>query len=167
MKNFFIITAVALLLLIGSFAIVRLASAQDTEKPLPTLVQKIAQRFGLNQADVQAVFTEHRNEMLQQMQTRFEERLNQAVADGKITEAQKQKILAKHKELQQKKAESRQNWQDMTAEERQAAKDDLRQAREQFRSQLDSWANENGIDLEVLHMFLTRGMKFGHRGMMW
>lgn len=33
------------------------------------------------------------------MEARYEERLNQAVKDGKLTEEQKTKILAKHKEL--------------------------------------------------------------------
>ncbi len=47
--------------------------AQSTDSQSTTLVQKIATKFGLNQADVQAVFDEQRDEHHQQMQNRFEE----------------------------------------------------------------------------------------------
>lgn len=159
MKNILLITIIALISVTGIFFSVKYASAQDTDSPVTTLVQKIAQKFGLNESDVQAVFDEHREEIQTQMQKRFEERMTQAVIDGKITEEQKQTILAKHKEMRTNMQESRQNWQNMTDEERQAAKESLRETHKNYRAQLETWVGENGIELSVLREFMGPGMK--------
>ncbi|MEK9143674.1 MAG: hypothetical protein AAB481_03535 [Patescibacteria group bacterium] len=64
-------------------------------------------KFGLSESDIQSVFDEARNERQTRMQTRFDDKLSQAVKDGKLTEVQKQAILAKQKELQANKLASR------------------------------------------------------------
>jgi hypothetical protein len=93
--------------------------AQDTNSP-QTIVQKIADKFGLKTSDVQAVFDQNRTDRRAEMETKFEEQLTAAVKDGKLTEEQKQLILAKRKELQN--------------------------SRQDFKN----WATQNGIDIKYL-----------------
>lgn len=64
-----------------------------------TLVDKIAKKFNLNEADVQKVFDENKAEHQAERQQRFERKLDKAVSDGEITLAQKDEILAKLKEM--------------------------------------------------------------------
>jgi hypothetical protein len=80
-----------------------------------------------------------------------DDRLTQAVKDGKITEAQKAKILAKREELQAK----REAWKDKTPEERQ-------QARQELHDQLKQWADDNGIPLSYL--MTMHGQHHGWQG---
>jgi hypothetical protein len=84
-------------------------SAQTT--PAQTIIQRIAAKFGLKEADVQSVFDVQRDERQAEMQKRFEDNLTQAVKDGKITQAQKNAILAKHQQMQQEREKERTDWQ--------------------------------------------------------
>ncbi len=86
----------------------------------PPVVQKLIDKFGLKETEVQTVMDEVQTERQAAMQSRFEERLTEAVKAGKLTEAQKTAILAKWKEL--------------------AAK------REAERQELQNWAKQNGLD---------------------
>lgn len=61
----------------------------------PSLVDKIATTFDLNRNEVQKVVDDDRKLHEAEHQQYLEKRLDQAVADGKITAAQKDKILAK------------------------------------------------------------------------
>ena len=127
-------------------------SAVSDQNSMSSLVQKIADKFGLNKDEVQAVFDQNRQEHQAQMQTRFEDQLTQAVTDGKITEEQKQLILQKHKELQENRQSKMEEMKDMSVEER-------RTAMEKERQELENWAKENGIALK----YLMGGFK-GHFG---
>jgi len=127
-------------------------STTSDQNPMASLVQKIADKFGLKKEDVQAVFDQDRQERQVQMQTRFEEQLSQDVKDGKITEAQKQLILEKRKELEANRQAKMESMKNMTQDERKAAM-------EKERQELESWAKENGIDLK----YLMGGFK-GHPG---
>jgi hypothetical protein len=119
------------------------ALAQDSENPHAMLVQKIAQKFGLQESEVQAVFDEEHAAMKVRMHARYEERLNQLVSEGKITEAQKQLIMQKHEELKANHETEFEALKDKTPEERRAFM-------EQKKQELDTWAQENGIDPEYL-----------------
>jgi hypothetical protein len=93
------------------------ASAQsDHDQPFTGLVEAVAKKFNLDQSQVQAVFdeyhTQQRQQMMEKMQDREAERLAKLVADGKITQAQQQAILAKLAEL--KTEFSSENVQDLT-----------------------------------------------------
>ena len=120
------------------------------QSPMASLVQKIADKFGLNKDEVQAVFDQNRQEHQAQMQAKSEEQLSQDVTDGKITEEQKQKILEKRQELQENRQSKMEEMRNMTAEERKAAM-------EKERQELENWVKENGID----HNYLMGGFK-GH-----
>ena len=126
------------------------------------MVKELAEKLGIDQSKVQSAFDEIHEEHMEQVEAHVEERLNQAVADGKITESQKTAIIAKHEELQTKHEQEQETFQNMTPEER-------RTERQNERSELKTWAEEQGIDLD-LFFFGGRGPQgemrgFGH-GMM-
>lgn len=137
---------------LGVFGVTRV-SAQDSSD-YPSIIQKLAQKFGLKEEDIQAVFNQDREERHAQKQAHFEAQLAQAVTDGKINETQKQLILEKHKELETNRQSGMINMENKTPEERKAARDAQRQ-------ELESWAEQNGINLSYLGGF-GRGM--GMRG---
>ena len=89
--------------IVGLAAFAGVASAQAapntsiTDKQ--TLVDKIASTFNLNKDDVQKVFDEDRATHEAEFQQVMEDRLDQAVTDGKITSDQKAQILAKQQEM--------------------------------------------------------------------
>lgn len=99
------------------------------------MVQKLVQKFNLDQAAVQAVFDEQHQEMMAQHRAERTARFDQLVADGKITQDQRNLIVAKMAELDSM---------------RDASLDERRQATESHREEMETWAAENGIDLQYL-----------------
>lgn len=118
-------------------------STTNTQNPMSPLVQKIAEKFGLNQSDVQAVFDEVRKEKPAKMQANSEAQLSQLVTEGKITEAQKQLILQKRAELDAQRKANKESMQNLSEEERKAKMQEEKAA-------LEAWASENGIDSRYL-----------------
>lgn len=116
---------------------VRAVKADDTAS-YPPFIQRLAERFGLNEDEVKTFFDEQKQEKLELMQQAKEDRLNQAVEDGVITEEQKEALQNRWEEM----------WQ-----ERQ-------QEKEQHREEMEAWFEEQGIDREA---FMQYG-GFGHRG---
>ena len=106
----------------------------DDNNPHDTLITRIAQKFNLNENDVEAVFQSVRDERQAEMKKRQEERLNDAVSDGVITEEQKNAILTKMQEHQA--------------------------VRGQNREEMQKWFEEQGIDQTKLRDYLG----FGGRG---
>jgi hypothetical protein len=111
----------------------------------------IAQKFNLNQSDVQSVFDQYRQDRRSQMEAQFKTRLDQDVASGKITADQETLILNKRKELADNRASQMANFKNMTQAERQAAW-------QKDRQDLTDWAKQNGIDIQ----YFFGG--FGHMG---
>ena len=132
------------------------SAASSTTGP-DTLVEKIASKFNLNKDEVKAVFDENRTEMEASHKAKVEEKLTQAVTDGKITEDQKAKIIAKAEELKTQRDAERDSMKDKTDEERKALM-------EQHRTELEKWATDNGIPTEYLR-FAGPGGGHGPRGM--
>ncbi len=130
------------------------AFAQSPTNWHASIIEKLVQKFGLKQADVQAVFDESMKDRQAQMQTRIEDRLTQAVKDGKLTEAQKQLILTKQQELKTKREAERQNLQNMTPQLR-------RDAFAAQKQEIESWAKQNNIDLN----YFFGGFRGGMRGL--
>lgn len=149
--------ALAVTLLVGGGAYsAKAASTPGTQ--MPSLVQKIAQKFGVPQADVQAVFDAERQEHMRHMQAQAEQRLTDLVTAGKITQAQKDLIVAKQKELQTKRQAHFEAMQGKTQAERKAAM-------EAQRTELEAWAKTNGIDMQYLMLGHGRGGRGRHGGM--
>lgn len=152
--------ALAVALVAGGGAAAVQAAANDSASGPANIITKLAQKFGLKEADVRAVFDEEFAVRKADMQARMQERLNQLVTDGKITEAQKQLIVAKQQELAAARATEMESFKDKTPEERKALMD-------QKRTELESWAKANGIDVQYL-MPIGHGMGGGrgdHGGM--
>jgi Spy/CpxP family protein refolding chaperone len=87
--------------------------AGDTNPMHDSLITKIAQKFNLKEADVEAVFESVRDERQEEMKANRQEKLSQAVKDGVITEAQKNTLLSKMEEHLNERRENReemQNW---------------------------------------------------------
>lgn len=108
---------------------------------LESLIAKLVERFGLNQDEVEAVFEEVKEEKRTEISQRYEERLDEAVASGELTEEQKTLILQKRDELRAEKEQYKD--QDLTNEEKQAL-------REQHKQEIEQWAADNGIDTQYL-----------------
>ncbi|HUC20312.1 MAG TPA: hypothetical protein VMR98_02340 [Candidatus Polarisedimenticolaceae bacterium] len=116
------------------------------------LVDKISQRFNLNKNDVQKVFDEDRTAHEAGRESRYEARLMQAVKDGKLTEGQKTKLVAKHKELQaemEKNHESmkagREAFANKTDAERQTLMVQRRAEMDKKRAEIEAWEKQNNI----------------------
>ncbi len=112
---------------IPKLSTVQAVSSTNTQT---SLIQSLAQKLGLSQDKVSSAFSQIDAEKTAQ--------LTQLVADGKITAAQKDLIVAKKKELQAK--------------------------REQEQKDLESWASTNSISLEYLRGFgggMYRGKGMG------
>ena len=155
------LTTIAVAVLVASTFTATSAFAQSnttTEaSPMTSLAQKIAEKFGLNQDEVQTVINEVHEEHRTEIKAKVAERLSQLVTDGKITEAQKQLILDKQEELASNRQEKMESIKNMTDEERKAAF-------EKEKEEVKAWADENGIDLKYLmfHVLKKGGMPFDH-----
>jgi Spy/CpxP family protein refolding chaperone len=116
----------------GSLVAVNAASADETGS---TLVDRIAERFSLNHDEVQVVFDEFRDEKQAEMQQKMDERLQQAVDEGKLTEEQKAAIL-QHREDERAFFESLKGM----------SEDERKEALKQHAEEVKQWAEENGIE---------------------
>lgn len=147
-------SGISLAVIAGTGAVSAATSTDDkSTNPESSLIDKLVSKFGLNKSDVQAVFDEEHTAREAEHQQRVEERLTQAVTDGKITEDQKTKILAKMKEIKADMEANRDSMKDKTQAERKA---DM----EAKRAELEKWASDNNIPTEYLRM----GMMGGHGG---
>jgi hypothetical protein len=74
-------------------------AASGPNGPSQSLVQDIAKTFNLDPSKVQAVFTAHAQAQASESQTRYQDMLQNAVTNGKLTQAQMAAILAEHNAL--------------------------------------------------------------------
>jgi len=157
-KKKMLFPVMALAVLAGGLLTVTRASAQDSSKPHDVIVQKIADKFGLNKDEVQKVFDEEHAARQAEMEAKNSERLEKLVSEGKITAEQKTLILNKQKELREKHQANRGNFEGKTPEE-------MKTQMEAERTALEAWAKENGIATEYLmgNKFMKIGGPGGHR----
>jgi hypothetical protein len=152
-------SVVALGVLLGILNAYTTVSARDMAMYTP-LVQKIAERFDLDEGEVQSVFNEYRDEHFAEMYAMHEEKLSDAVADGKITEEQKQMILEKHEKMHNLSLETA----DLDPEAR-------HQRMHEVREESRTWENENDVDMHYsgakrLRTGFGHGFKAGYMGRM-
>jgi hypothetical protein len=134
MKNALLATGGATVIGLAAFAGVASAATNSSTSGDQTLVDKLATKFNLNKSEVQAVFDEDRAAHEAQMEQKMEDRLAEAVKNGKITEEQKSQILAKHKEMKA----YMESLKDKTEEERRTLMKEKMQ-------ELRQWAEDNGL----------------------
>lgn len=101
------------------------------------MAEAIANKFKLNKTEVQQVIKQERQ---QERAAHREERLAQLVKDGKLTQAQADKLIAKEKEMEPKR-EAAHNETDATKR---------KAAMEAIKTEMDQWAKDNGIDLSPI-----------------
>lgn len=128
-------------------------TTSDTSNPQSSIVEKLASKFKLNKEDVQKVFDEERTERKAANEAKVKEKLDALVKEGKLTQDQADKLIAKAAELKTTRQANRDAMQNKTAAERKAAMQAERAA-------LDKWLSDNGIAKEY-GRFLTGG---GHGG---
>jgi hypothetical protein len=137
------VIAAAAVGLIGVTSATALA-ATTSNAPQNSLAQDIANKFHLNQPDVQAVIDQHKQAAQQNREAKYEDRLTQAVKDGKLTEAQKKDVLTEHNKLMDEIKSSNNSG-------------DNRQTMQTVRKEAQDWAKQNNIDVSWL-MPPMRGM---------
>ena len=137
-KTIIIISVVLSVLLVGGAVGTGIVLAASRGSKA-TITKDLADKLNIKEEDVQSAFTELRQERQEEMQKKLEERLDAAVKDGKITEAQKETILKKHTAMQDKQEELA-----------------------NLRQDLMDWADDNDIDLREIMGGFGRG---GGRGM--
>lgn len=141
-------TLAGLAIMLGVYGASKAGAFEGTG--MNSLASAIASKFNLDQKDVQAVFDEHRNQMMKQHQQDYKVWLDQEVQAGKLTQDQEKLILEKRTALEAERAANRSAHQNLSAEERKALMDSRH-------AELEKWADENGIDLQYLLGF-GRGM---------
>lgn len=128
-------TAIIAGLGMGGFGISSTFAAEPSQQDMMSrLVEAIAERFQVRASDVQAVFDEQRQQIEAQFAQHGEEKLAQAVEDGKLTQEQADVISAKHLEMKA----SMEGFISMTPEERQTAM-------KAHREEMKQWAEAEGI----------------------
>lgn len=133
-KKLLIIPVTGAVLMLSLFS-AKSVSAATATGDYSSIVQKLAEKFSLNPTEVQAVFDAHRTQHEADRQKAYETTLDTAVSEGKLTTAQKQLILNKHKEIMANRGYKS----TMTKEQHQAK-----------HTELQTWAKENGIDIKYL-----------------
>lgn len=143
------LAATALVGITGLGAISATAAAHDTSggQEHPAIINRLAETFNLDEDKVHEVFEQEHEARHEDRQQALNDRLDQAVKDGKITEEQKTKLLAKMTQLRESHEDDR--------HERGAD-------RRQHMEELKQWAQDNGIDLESLELGHRPGSG-GHR----
>lgn len=141
---------------------VGIASAATTStsstNPMSSLVDAIASKFNLNKSDVQAVFDQQKAKNEADRETKVKEEVAQLVKDGKITQAQADKINAKRAELEKQREADRTTNQNLSETDRKAKM-------EAERTALEQWAKDNGISTDYLKYVHGGGRGHGGPGM--
>ena len=115
--------------------------AQTNTNSFSGLVQAIAQKFGLEQSQVQSVCDDYKNQrkqnMQQIMQQREQDRLNNLVQQGKITDAQEQAILDEQSKFRNEYSPD--SFKSLTSDQR-------KQLLQKKQDEIKAWAQSQGID---------------------
>ena len=135
------------------------AQGTDTQnRPMEALTTAIAQKFNLNATEVQVVVDEvmktQREERQANREQGMKDRLTQAVADGKITQAQADLLIAKQTEMHA----FMQSMQGKTDAER---KDAMQAKMEEMKQ----WMTDNNIPEQFAHGGIGERRSGQHGGM--
>lgn len=133
------------------------ATSTSSTNPMSGLVSAIANKFHLNEADVQKVVDDQRSQMQQERETELKDEIAQLVKDGKLTQAQVDAINAKRTNLEKQRQAT------MSQDETKSSLSSDRKAQQEARkTELDQWLKDNGIDAK--YAYLVMGGRGGHGG---
>lgn len=114
----------------------------------------IAERFNLEETEVQAFLDEQQEARAQEREQEREAHLQSLVDDGTLTAEQKDALTAKLQEQQEARESLRD--QELTQDER---REQMRTLRDDFQA----WAEEQGIDLKQIRPEGDHGRRGGHQ----
>lgn len=152
-----IVTTVGLAGVTGVGMASAMTNLNGSTDPFTNLVDAISTKFNLNKDDVQKVFDEQRAAMQAERETQVKDKLAQLVKDGKLTQAQVDKINAKRAELQKEREAAKTSTDTKTREE-------MKTEMDAKRTELETWAKDNGISTEYLRYVMGGGRHGGPGG---
>ncbi len=154
MKKAIITAGIVTALSAAGLAGVSVANAATTtgthNGPFSGLVDALVSKFNLNESEVQAVFDAQRETMEAERDQEAKDRLAQLVTDGKLTQAQADKITAKRTEVEAEREANRTSNEKKTTAERKAEM-------ENHKATLDTWLSDNGIDEQYTYLLSGGG----------
>ena len=160
MKKVIIASSIAALGVTGlaGGAVFAMANSTSGTDPMSGLVSAIATKFNLKKDDVQKVFDEQRTQMETQREQEVKDHVAQLVKDGKLTQAQADKINAKRAELVKEREANRTSEQYLTDAQRKTRM-------EERKTTLDTWLKDNSIDSQYAYLLMGgRGGRGGPDG---
>lgn len=125
-------------------------AATDTTVPHMNLAERIAQRFNLNSDEVKTFLDENR----QMMREEHRAQVSEALKAAGLSESQVEALQSKREEMKT----AMQTW---LAENPNATREEIKAQRETLRSDFETWAQSNGIDLTKVQEALP--MRGGHK----
>ena len=134
---------------LGAVSMASVSAATDANNQT-SIVDKLATKFKLNKADVQAVFDEDRTARDADRAAEQKEKLATAVKDGKLTQAQADYITKAQAEITSLRGTAKPGSESDTA-------------REQLKTKMDAlrdWAKTNNVDMQ----YVMGGGPGGHMG---
>jgi hypothetical protein len=146
-----IIAGLAMLMILGAGCTGTLNADPLKDAEYPLFVEKFAERFNLDPDEIIVFMEELKEEKKTEMETKYEERLDELVENEDITGDQKQAILDKMEEMESFK----ESLEDMTVAE-------AREVLKNKKQELKDWAEEN--DLELKYLFPKALKKQDHKG---
>lgn len=120
------------------------------------MAQRIANRFGVEKEDVEAVFDEAKADHFAKMQAKLEERLQKLVDEGKLTEEQKNEWLEMHEEH----IANMDSYSELSPKERAEMKKEHHEG-------MKIWMDENGVNPSEIMPFMGKMHSKGHKGYMF
>ena len=154
MKKVIIASSIAALGVTGlaGGAVFAMANSTSGTDAMSGLMSAIATKFNLKKDDVQKVFDEQRTQMETQREQEVKDQVAQLVKDGKLTQAQADKINAKRAELVKEREANRTSEQNLTDAQRKTKMEERKTA-------LDTWFKDNNIDSQYVYLLMG-----GHGG---
>lgn len=107
-----------------------------------TIASELATRFNLNEGEVESFFEEKRQEHKADMDEKRAQHIASLVENGTLTQEQADALTAKLDEMHTKREAVR---------EENLSRDERHEQMEQLREEFESWAESQGIDLDVIH----------------
>lgn len=133
----------AVLTIAGITTVAAGTTLAQTTNGQDTMIQKLATKLGISEDKVKSAFDQIHSEHETEMKQKMEQHLSDLVSQGKITEAQKQAIIAKMAELRSAREAEKDSFKNLTPEQRKAKMDAQK-------TDLENWAKSQGIDLSIL-----------------
>lgn len=152
-----IATAVSVTGLAGMGIANAATDSTSSTNPMSSMVDAIATKFNLNKSDVQAVFDSQHTKMEASREADVKADVAQLVTDGKLTQDQADKINAKRAELEKEREANKPSATDTTT-----TREQRKVEMDAKRTELETWAKDNGIDTTYLKYVMGGGHGHGH-----